>query len=83
MMKLSTNMWIYWREDVIGSCVDEDWDNPKGRNGYNAQSTGGLYECKPKREDQEEYWGKRKTSDEVDKPLDKESATSGREGLDK
>ena len=36
-----------------------------------------------KREDQEEYWGKRKTSDEVDKPLDKESATNGREGLDK
>ena len=45
--------------------------------------TGGLYKCRPKREDQEEYWGKRKTSDEVDKPFDKERATNGREGLDK
>jgi hypothetical protein len=39
-MKMSTNMWIYWDDVVMGSCVDEDWDNPKGRNGYNAQATG-------------------------------------------
>ena len=75
-------MWIYWSKDVIGSCVDEDWDCPKGRNGYNAQSAGGLYKCKPKGKTRKST-GERKTSDEVDKPLDKESATSGREGLDK
>jgi hypothetical protein len=40
VMKMSTNMWIYWDDAVMGSCGDEDWDNPKGRNGYNAQATG-------------------------------------------
>ena len=24
---MSTNMWIYWDDAVMGSCVDEDWDN--------------------------------------------------------
>ena len=36
-----------------------------------------------KREDQECYWGKKETSNEVDKPLDKESTANGRGRLDK
>jgi hypothetical protein len=81
-MKMSTNMWIYWDDAVMGSCGDEDWDNPKGRNGYNAQATGDCTNVYQKGRPGS-YWGKKETSNEVDKPLDKGSTANGRGGLDK